>query len=99
MRHNEILDGVADLVGKDLPPSHMHNNPLIFAGCDVKSPKVKPDRTIGSTSRDNGPPPEATEYKGCILICDLWKNGTGSVHDIRVVNTDANSNLGKQPKK
>ena len=28
-RHNEIHDGVADLVGKAFTPSHVHDNPLI----------------------------------------------------------------------
>ena len=29
------------------------------------------------------------------MICDLWHNGTNSVHDMRVVNTDAKSYLTK----
>ena len=33
--------------------------------------------------------PEVTEQKGDLLIRDLWKQGTDSVHDMRVVNTDA----------
>ena len=36
-------------------------------------------------------PPEATKQKGDLLIRDLWANGTDSVHDMRVVNTDAKS--------
>ena len=33
--------------------------------------------------------PEVTEQKGDIIIRDLWQQGTDSVHDMRVVNTDA----------
>ena len=71
-RHNKIRDGVADLAGKAFTPSHMRNNPLIFAGCAVKRLKVKPAKTAGSTNRDNAPPPEATENKGDLMISDLW---------------------------
>ena len=38
------------------------------------------------------------EQKGDLLIRDLWNNGTGSVHDIRVVNTDAKSYWGEVPR-
>ena len=44
-------------------------------------------------------PPEVTEQKGELLIWDLWANGTDSVHDMRVVNTDAKSYLEKSPKR
>ena len=33
------------------------------------------------------------------MIHDLWKNGTDSVHNIRVVNTDARYYLSKIPEK
>ena len=31
---------------------------------------------------------EVTEPKGDLLIRDLWQQGTDSVHDMRVMNTD-----------
>ena len=49
----------------------MRNDPLIFAGCDVKRPKENPTRIIDTTVLDNVPPLEATEQKGNLLICDL----------------------------
>ena len=39
------------------------------------------------------------EQKGDLLISDLWQNGIYSVHDMRVVNTDARSHLEKPPEK
>ena len=33
--------------------------------------------------------PEVTEHKEDLLLQDLWQQGTDSVHDMRVVNTDA----------
>ena len=60
-RHNDFQDGVADPDGKAFTPSHVHNDPLIFAGFSMKRPKAKLARTIGSTDRDSAPPPEATE--------------------------------------
>ena len=59
--HNDLWDGVADLAGKSFTPSHMLNNPFIFAGCAVKRPKAKPAGTRGLTDQDGEPPPEATE--------------------------------------
>ena len=45
--------------------------------------------TTGTTVPDNAPPLEATQYKGDLLVRDLWKNGTDSVHNMCVVNIDA----------
>ena len=45
---NDIWDRVADLVSKAFTLSHVRNDPLIFAGCDIKRPKAKPDGTSGS---------------------------------------------------
>ena len=42
---------------------------------------------------------EAMGQKGNLLICDLWKSGIDSVHNMRVVNTDAKSNSSKSPEK
>ena len=43
--------------------------------------------------------PEVTEQKGGLLIWDLWQQGTDSVHDMRVVNTDALTYQMKEPEK
>ena len=53
----------------------------------MKRLKENPARTKGTTVPDDTPPLKATEQKGDILICDLWKNVTDSVYDMRVVNT------------
>ena len=37
--------------------------------------------------------------KGNLLLRDLWHNGTDSVHNMRVVNTDAKSYWEKSPEK
>ena len=42
---------------------------------------------------------EVAEQKGDLLICDLWQKGTGSVHGMRVVNTDAPTHRTKDPVK
>ena len=41
--------------------------------------------------------PQVTEQKGDLLIREFWKQGTDSVHDMRVVNTDALSYVRKSP--
>ena len=93
--HNNLCDGILDMVGKAFTPSHVRNDPLVFAGCAVKRLKAKQDGAGGSTYQDGAPPSESTEQKGDLLIRDLRKNGTDSVHDMRVVNTDAKSHSEK----
>ena len=88
-RHNELRDGVAELAGKAFTPSHVRNNPLIYSGCAVKRTKATPAGASGKNDQAGAPPPEATEQKGDLLICDLWKNGMDNVHNMRVVNTDS----------
>ena len=39
------------------------------------------------------------EQKGNLLIRDIWQQGTDSVHDMCVVNTDALTNMTKDPEK
>ena len=95
-RHNELRDRGVDLAGKAFTPSHVSDDPLIFVGCALKSAKDKPARTSGSTEQDGVTPPEATEQKGDLLICDLWKNGTNIVHNMRVVNTDTKTHSVRQ---
>ena len=43
--------------------------------------------------------PEVTEQKGDLLILNLWKQGTNSVHEMRAVNTDAPTYQKKDPEK
>ena len=65
----------------------------------MKMLKAKLVRTIGLTDWDNALPSEATGHNGDLLIWDLWQNGTDSVHNMRVMETDASSQSGKQPEK
>ena len=94
--HNKLRDGVVKLAGKSFTPPHVRNDPLIFAGCAVKRQKAKPDRSKAKAT-SNTPQLEATKQKGDLLFRDLWKNGTGSVHDMLVVNIDAKSHSEKTP--
>ena len=97
--HNKLQERVVELAGKSFASYHVRDKTLIFAGCTVKRPKANPANTTGTTNRDNAPPPETTEQKGDLLICDLWKNETDSVHEMRVVNTDAKSHSENPPEK
>ena len=60
--------------------------------------KAQPDGPRVSTTPGDSPP-EAMEQKGDLLIRDLWANGTDSIHDMRVVNTDAKSYWERSPEK
>ena len=77
-RHNELRDGVTDLLGKVFTPSHMRNDPFIYQVCAVKRKKANPAGPSDTTDPDNTPP-ETTEQKGDLLLRDLWQNGTDSV--------------------
>ena len=82
--HNKLRYVVADLAGKDFTPTHVREDPLIFAGFSVQRKKSQP---AGSTH----PPPknnsEVPEHKGNLLILKLCQNGTDSVQYMHVVNT------------
>ena len=92
-------DGVAYLTGKALNPSHVCNNPLIYSGRAVKRTEAAPAGANGDSGQISVQPPEVTEQKGDLLIRDLWQQGTDSVHDMRVVNTDAPTHQKKDPEK
>ena len=95
--HNELRDGVADLADKAFTSSHVCDDLLILSGRSVKRAKATPAGASGTTDQFGAPPSEVTEKKGELLICDLWKNGTDSVHDMHVVNTDAKYHISKAP--
>ena len=53
--------------------------------------QVAPCRGGESKAKVKGnetPPPDEGEEKGGLLIWDLWMQGTDSIHNMRVVNTD-----------
>ena len=97
-RHNELRDGVADLASRAFTPTHVRNDPLIYQGCAVTRKKAQPAGPGGSTAPGTSPPGES-EQTGDLLIRDLCKNGTDSIHGMRVVNTDAKSYWGRSPEK
>ena len=86
-----------NLAGKVFTPSHMRNDPLIFAGYAVQWPRENPSRSKATKVPADMPPLEAMYQQSDLLIRDLWQKGTASVHDMRVVNTDAKSHLAKTP--
>ena len=93
--HNELRDGVSNLTGKAFTPYHVQDNPLIYSGRSVKRTKAMSARANGNSGHTEAP--EVTEQKGDLLIQDLWKQGTASVHDMCVVNTDAPTYQKKDP--
>ena len=58
-----------------------------------------PAEPSGTTDQNEAPPPVVMDQKEDLLIRDLWQNGKDSVHDMRVVNTDAKSHSTKTPEK
>ena len=68
----------------------MRDNPKIYTGRAVHEGK---DKLKGPPSHDVG------DMRGGLLIRDLWKQGMDSIHNMRVVNTDATSYQCKYPDK
>ena len=77
----------------------MRDGPLIYSDRSVKRTKAKLSGASGTIDQAGAPPPEFTEQKGDLLICDLLQNRTDSVNDVHVVNTDAKSYMAKAPEK
>ena len=79
-RHNELCDKIVNLAGKSFTPTHVRNDPEIYTGYAVhrgkENIKESPSNYLG-------------ELKGYLLIKDLWTQGTVSIHNTRVVDTDA----------
>ena len=69
-------------MSKAFTPTHVNGNPKIYTGSAVRGGKYK---LKGQPSKDQG------DMKGDILIRDLWTQGTDSIHNMCVVNTDATS--------
>ena len=61
--------------------------------------KDTPAGASGNKNHAVAPQLEVTEQKDDLLIRDLWQKGTESVHDMRVVNTDAQSHRTKNPER
>ena len=58
------------MAGKVFTPSHVRDNPLIYSGCAVKRTKATPAGDRGNKDHAVALPPEVTEEKGDLLICD-----------------------------
>ena len=96
LRHNEIRDEVADLAAKAFIPSAIRNEPLINSSCPaVKMPDLVPNQpsVTRNLHKNKG------ELRGDLLIRGLWARGTDCIIDVRVTDTDAKSNLSKDPAK
>ena len=74
----------------------MRNEPKIFTGRAVRGGEAR-GKESGKGKEEH--PPEEGEEKEDLLIWDLWAQGTESIHDIRVVNTDAVSYQSKTQEK
>ena len=70
-RHNKLHDGVVDLAGKAFTPSYVRDDPLVYSGRTVKRTKATPAGAGVNPNHAVVQPPEVTEQKGNLLICDL----------------------------
>ncbi len=94
--HNEIRDELSDLASKALVPSAVRDEPRIHTSCAVEKKTVleAPGCPVSRNLRKS-----LGEERGDVLICGLWARGTDCIIDVRVTNTDAKSNLSRDPAK
>ena len=87
------------MAGKAFTHSHVRNDSLIYSGCAVKRTKATPAGANGNKDHAVALLPEVTEQKSDLLIRDLWQQGTESVHNMGVLNTNAQSQRMKDPER
>jgi hypothetical protein len=96
LRHNEIRDELVDLASKAIIPSAVRNEPLIYSSCPaVKMSELDPTNPAVSRSLHKS----RDETRGDVCIRGLWSRGTDCIIDVRVTDTDAKSNLTRDPAK
>jgi hypothetical protein len=96
LRHNEIRDELADLASKAIIPTAVRNEPSIHASFPaVKMSATDQDQPAVSRNfhKNRG------EIRGDLSIRGLWNRGTDCIIDVRITDTDAKSNLSKDPAK
>ena len=80
--HKNLCDGLADLESKAFNPMHVRDNPKIYIGRSVR---------VGKSKKDDSPSKEEEALKGDLLIRDIWTQVMDSIHNMRVMNSDATS--------
>jgi hypothetical protein len=97
LRHNEIRDELADFAAKAIIPSALRNKPLILASCPAVKMSELDQKDQPAVSRNLHK--NRGEIRGDVSIRGLWNRGTDCIIDVRVTDTDAKSNLSKDPAK
>ncbi len=95
-RHNEIRDILADLSSMALIPSAVRNEPFIHTSCPAEKMSDM-DQTNHPVTRNLHK--NRDELRGDLLVRGFWGRGTDCIIDVRVTDTDAKSNLNKDPAK
>jgi hypothetical protein len=87
LRHNDVAAEWHHLCAKALTPSAVSDEPLIHTGRD-------------GNDREHAPGAEAPpELRGDVAAHGFWRRGATAIFDIRITDTDAQSNRSKPPKK
>jgi hypothetical protein len=96
-RHNEIQDELSNLASNTLFPSAVHDEPRIHTSCPAKK-KTDLEEYPGNPVTHNLCKSRREEC-GDLLIHGLWARQTDCIIDICVTDTDAKSNLSRDPVK
>jgi hypothetical protein len=89
-------DELSDLASKAFIPSAVRDEPKIYYSLpgEKKAALNQPNPSVPRTH-----PKTQCEDRGDLLIRGLWARGTDCTIDVRVTDTDAKSNLSKDPAK
>jgi hypothetical protein len=90
-RHNEIANKLADLCGKALTPSAVHDKPSIYYPDSRISPTDSRQSTLSNQPVLKCKSKSNDEDRGNLLVRGLWQCGTHCVIDVRVTNINGKS--------
>ena len=97
-RHNEIRDELSYMASRAITPSAVRDEPLINNSRTAVGEKANEmPETNPVVSRNLNKSKDGD--RGDVLIRGLWAHGTDCIIDVRVTNTDAKSNIAKDPRK
>jgi hypothetical protein len=97
MRHNEVAYTVGDLFSMALTPSAVRNEPLINSGCPAVTVKdVNPSNPALTHNLHKN---QGGDLRGDLCIRGAWEKPVSCVVDISITDTDAKSNISRDPAK
>ena len=94
MRHNELRDELCDLAARAFAPSAVRDEPKINLGHVADSAQATPTNSSVQVHHHN----QGDDDRGDLLVRGFWARSTDCIFDVRITDTDAKSNLSRDPR-